>query len=128
MAMLATLAAYTTANGSPRRVAVLIFGPPLALSRPVPAILAARLDAHPALLLDRPCDRPGDVRVVAELQVGEGLGAVRALIADYLPRARRATRPIARPLEPEDLFGPPGAEQTGLQDRAGTADGGRWAA
>jgi hypothetical protein len=128
MAMLVALAAYSAPDGTPRRVTVLIFGPPLALSRPVPAILAARLADHPALVLDRPRDGHGDVRVVAELSAGEGLAAAHALIDDYLPRARRATRPLARPLEPEDLLGPSAAEPAGEARPAETAEPGRWAA
>jgi len=102
---------------------VLVLGPPLTVSRPPAAVLAARLSAHPALVLDEADDAAGDVRVVGELRAGEGLAAVHALIDDYLPRARRATRPLARPLEPEDLLGPDDAqtrdEQTGEE---------RWAA
>lgn len=124
--MLVTLAAYTASDGTARRIAVLIFGPSLAVSRPVPAIVAARLAEHPALVLDRPrgTDTDGDARVVAELAAGEGLAAAQAVIDDYLPRARRATGPLGRPLAPEDLLGP--AELT-VQPPAG-AEGTPWAA
>jgi hypothetical protein len=44
--------------------------------------------------------------VLAELAAGEGLLAADAVVADYLPRARRATRPLARRLRPDDLAPP----------------------
>lgn len=110
---LATLAAYTAPDHSARRVAVLVLGPPLRVARPGAAILAARLAEHPALVLDLGRDERGDVRVVGALQAGEGIAAAQALIDDYLPRARRATRPLARPLTDDDLLAdgePPRAE------------------
>jgi hypothetical protein len=114
--MLVALGAYTAPDRTARRVVVLVFGPPLAVARPVPALLATRLADHPALILDRPRDTPGDIRVVGELRAGEGLAAARALVADYLPRARRATRPLARPLEAEDLLGPDAQTGEGLEE------------
>jgi hypothetical protein len=121
---LVVLAAYTAPDRTARRVAVLVLGPPLTVSRPPAAVLAARLSAHPALVLDEGDDEPGDVRVVGELRAGEGLAAVRALIDDYLPRARRATRPLARPLEPDDLLAPCEGENAGSE----RTERERWAA
>lgn len=121
---LADLATYTAPNQTARRVAVLVFGPPLRVSRPYAAVLAARLSAYPALVLDAADDERGDVRVVGELRAGEGLAAARALVDDYLPRARRATRPLARPLEPEDLLGPCDEEPPGTEP----TEAKRWAA
>jgi hypothetical protein len=121
---LAVLAAYTAPDRSARRVAVLVFGPPLTVSQPYDAVLDARLCAHSALVLDAADDQRGDVRVVGELRAGEGLAAVRALVDDYLPRARRATRPLARRLDAEDLLGPCDDEPIGTEPMEGE----RWAA
>jgi hypothetical protein len=43
---------------------------------------------------------------VAELTRGEGLAAARAVVAEYLPRARRARGVIARRLAPTELAQP----------------------
>jgi hypothetical protein len=59
------------------------------------------------LVLDVAISEPP--RVVAELGEGEGARQARALLADdggYLERARRAERPLCRPLRIEDLRPP----------------------
>jgi hypothetical protein len=127
---IAVLATYAAHDAMRRHVGVLVLGPPLTVSRPGAAVLAARLGAHPALVLDVADEACGSVRVVGVLQAGEGLAAARALVDDYLPRARRATRPIARALCAEDLLGAADDGQSGASESGGerTSVEPRWAA
>ena len=101
-----TLASYRSPAGARRVVAVVVPAAPAApAGRPAPARLAAALAAHGGLVLDR--DASGrDPRVVAELTRGEGLAVARAIVAEYVPRARRARAVIARRLTPADVAQP----------------------
>jgi hypothetical protein len=98
-----TLTRYLSKAGERRAVAVVVPGASiLAAGRPAAALLAAALATHSGLVIDRR-DAGGDVRLVAELAPGEGLAVVQAVVAEYVPRARRARAVIARRLEPGDL-------------------------
>ena len=98
-----TLTRYRSAAGERRAVAVVVPAASIvAAGRPAAALLAGALAAHGGLVIDRR-DTGGDARVVAELEPGEGLAIVQAVVAEYVPRARRARAVIARRLEPADL-------------------------
>jgi len=106
-----TLATYTAPGGTRRVVVALAPAAPTApAGRRAAARLAAALVADGGLVIDR--DASGaPPRVVAELAVGEGLAVARAVVDDYLPRARRATAPIARALAPGELETPRAEER-----------------
>jgi hypothetical protein len=106
-----TLTSYTSGAGERRAVAVVVPGASIvAAGRPAAAQLAGALAAHGGLVIDRR-DSRGDVRVVAELAPGEGLAVARAVVAEYVPRARRARAVIARRLVPADLAAPTSSEE-----------------
>ena len=92
------LAAYTTPDGVDRELRAVAAGDsprPVVRGPEARAPLAARLRTGPALVPDVAVGPEPDPRMVAELDAGEGLAAVDAVVADYLPRARRASRPLA---------------------------------
>src|SRR3954463_3422922 len=98
-----TLTSYRSEAGERRAVAVVVPGASVvAAGRPAAALLAAALTTHGGLVLDRRATG-GDVRVVTELEPGEGLAAVQAVVAEYVPRARRARAVIPPRLAPSDL-------------------------
>ena len=100
-----TLANYRSAAGARRVVAVVAPGSSAATGRPTPARLAAALATYGGLVIDREL-AGGDPRVLAELTRGEGLAVARAIVAEYVPRARRARAVIARRLDPAELAAP----------------------
>jgi hypothetical protein len=112
--MLAIVLATYTAPGGARRVVVVAVAPgasPAPAGRPAAARLAAALTTGGGLVLDRGAAGRAP-RVVAELAPGEGLAVAQAIVAEYVPRARRARAVIARRLEPADLAVPePNAER-----------------
>jgi len=111
--MLAIALGTYTAPGGARRVVVAAApgASPAGAGRPAAARLAAALAAGGGLVLDRAVTGT-DPRVVAELAPGEGLAVAQAVVAEYVPRARRARAVIARRLEPADLAVPePNAER-----------------
>jgi hypothetical protein len=95
------LAAYTAPGGARHTVGVLALGALPGAGRPRAARVAAALARSGGLVLDRAPGEP--LRLVGTLEAGEGLACAQALVADYLPRARRATAALARPLAPADL-------------------------
>jgi hypothetical protein len=98
-----TLSAYTAPTGARRTIAVVAPAARLeAAGRPAAARVAAALERDGGLLIDRGVGSEVP-RLVATLAPGEGLAVARAVVADYLPRARRASVPLARALEPADL-------------------------
>lgn len=98
-----TLAVYTAHDGTLHTLAVVAPAAPLEpAGRAVAARVAASLERDGGLLIDRGANSEVP-RLVATLAPGEGLAVARAVAADYLPRARRATAPLARALRPADL-------------------------
>ena len=98
-----TLAVYTAHDGTLHTLAVVAPAAPLEpAGRAVAARVAASLERDGGLLIDR-CSEKEAPRLVATLAPGEGPAVARAVTADYLPRARRATVALARALEPADL-------------------------